>query len=171
MRIVVDVLLLLPALLYQTTLAANFQVRGVGLDLIAVLLASLSMVQGWLYGALGGLACGLILDCVFGQLGYYALQYMLLGMITGMMHLRFRMDNWLLPALTVLGAYVVKELVPVTYLFFANAQVGWGYAALKILACAVICAVVFMPVHALIRRLHRWDVISAPIFRFHGRKW
>ena len=29
MRIVVDVLLLLPALLYQTTLAANLEVRGV----------------------------------------------------------------------------------------------------------------------------------------------
>mgnify|MGYP000016568133 CR=1 FL=1 len=35
MRIVVDVLLLLPALLYQTTLAANLEVRGVGVDLIA----------------------------------------------------------------------------------------------------------------------------------------
>ena len=44
MRIVVDVLLLLPALLYQTTLAANLEVRGVGVDLIAVVLASLALV-------------------------------------------------------------------------------------------------------------------------------
>ena len=171
MRIVVDMLMLLPALLYQTTLAADLQVRGVGLDLVAVLLASISMVQGWLYGALGGLCCGLLLDCVFGQMGYYALQYMLLGMLTGLVNQRFRLDNWLLPALTLFGAYLVKELVPVTYLFFSNAQVGWGYAFLKILACAAVCAAVFMPVHWLVRRLHRWDVISAPIFHFHGRKW
>ena len=84
MRIVVDVLLLLPALLYQTTLAANLEVRGVGVDLIAVVLASLALTQGWLYGAVGGLAVGLILDCVFGQMGFYALQYMALGMLVGL---------------------------------------------------------------------------------------
>ncbi len=42
---------------------------------------------------------------------------------------------------------------------------------LKILACGLINAAVLVPVYALIRRLHRWDVISAPIFRFHGKKW
>ena len=62
-------------------------------------------------------------------------------------------------------------MVPVAYLYFARAQVGWGYAFLKILACGLINAVVLVPVYALIRRLHRWDVISAPIFRFHGKKW
>ena len=39
------------------------------------------------------------------------------------------------------------------------------------LACGLLNAAVLVPVHALIRRLHRWDVISAPIFRFHGKKW
>ena len=66
MRIVVDILLLVPALLWQLTLSAQLQVRGVGLDLVAVMLAGISVVQGWLYGALGGLACGLVMDGVFG---------------------------------------------------------------------------------------------------------
>ncbi len=171
MRIVVDVLLLLPALLYQTTLAANLEVRGVGVDLIAVVLASLALTQGWLYGAVGGLAVGLILDCVFGQMGFYALQYMALGMLVGLAGFRFRLDRYVLPALALLAAYVVKEMVPVVYLYFARAQVGWGYAFLKILACGLLNAAVLVPVYALIRRLHRWDVISAPIFRFHGKKW
>ena len=169
MRIVVDVLLLLPALLYQTTLAANLEVRGVGVDLIAVVLASLALTQGWLYGAVGGLAVGLILDCVFGQMGFYALQYMALGMLVGLAGFRFRLDRYVLPALALLAAYVVKEMVPVVYLYFSRAQVGWGYAFLKILACGLLNAAVL--VYALIRRLHRWDVISAPIFRFHGKKW
>ena len=34
-----------------------------------------------------------------------------------------------------------------------------------------VTAAVFLPVHALVRLLHRWDVISAPVFHFHGRKW
>ena len=55
MRVVVDILLLLPAFAWQSALAGHFQVRGVGLDLLAVMLASISLNQGWLYGAIGGL--------------------------------------------------------------------------------------------------------------------
>ena len=171
MRIIVDVLLLVPALLYQSTLSAHFSVRGVGLDLLAVLLASLSIVQGWLYGALGGLICGLILDGVFGVTGYWSLQYMLFGLAVGLANERIRSDRWLLPALTVFAAYALKELVPVVYLYLVSAQIGWGYAFLKILASCAVCTAVFLPVHWLMKRLHRWDVISAPIFHFHGRKW
>lgn len=171
MRIVVDILLLLPALIYQNTLAANFQYRGVGLDLVAVVLATISIVQGWLYGALGGLVCGLIMDGVFGQPGYYALQYMLVGMLMGLGNERFRFDNWVLPAFAMLAVYMVKELIPAIYLFFAYAQVSWGYVFIKMIASSAVCALALLPIHWLNRMLHRWDVISAPIFNFHGRKW
>ena len=57
---------------------------GVGLDLVAVLLASLSIVQGWVYGAIGGLLCGLVMDCVFGVTGMWSLQYMLVGLLVGL---------------------------------------------------------------------------------------
>lgn len=171
MRIIVDVLLLLPALLYQATLSAHFSVRGVGLDVLAVLLASLTIVQGWLCGALGGLICGMVLDGIFGVTGYWALQYMLFGMVVGLVNERIRPGRRLLPVLTVFAAYLLKELVPVVYLYLVSAQIGWGGALGKVLISAALCAAVFVPVHELIRRLHRWDVISAPRFHFHGRKW
>ncbi len=120
MRVVVDVLLLLPALLYQNTLAAHFQVRGVGLDLIAVLLATMSLVQGWLYGAVCGLVCGLIMDGVFGLTGYHALGYMMLGMVVGLAGEKFRLDNWIGPALALFVAYLLKEMIPIVYLYFAR---------------------------------------------------
>ena len=84
MRVVVDILLLLPAFAWQSALAGHFQVRGVGLDLLAVMLASISLNQGWLYGAIGGLICGVMMDSVFGMTGFYALQYMALGMLVGL---------------------------------------------------------------------------------------
>ncbi len=171
MRVVVDVLLLLPALLYQNTLAAHFQVRGVGLDLIAALLATMSLVQGWLYGAVGGLVCGLIMDGVFGLTGYHALGYMMLGMVVGLAGEKFRLDNWIGPALALFVAYLLKEMIPIVYLYFASAQVGWAYALLKTVLSGALCAAVFLPVHWAMRRIHRWDVVSAPIFHFHGRKW
>ena len=70
MRILLDILLLLPALLWQLTLGAQIQVRGVGLDALAIVLAVMASVQGWMYGALGGLLSGLIMDGIFGQTGY-----------------------------------------------------------------------------------------------------
>lgn len=171
MRILVDLMLLLPALLWQLTLSAHVQVRGVGLDLAAVVLACMSVVQGWLYGALGGLLLGLVMDGVFGQTGYWALQYMLFGMAVGLISERLHKSQWALSALAVLAAYVLKELVPAAYLYFAGAQVDFAAAALKILAGAAVCAVLYLPALWAMRRLHRWDVISAPIFNFHGRKW
>lgn len=171
MRILVDVLLLLPALLWQLTLSAHFQVRGVGLDLLAVVLAVMSVVQGWLYGALGGLLCGLVMDGVFGQTGYWALQYMLFGMIVGLISERLHPRQWVLSALTVLGAYAIKELIPVVYLYIADAQVGFVAAAFRVLLRAAVCMIAYLPALWGMRRLHRWDVISAPIFHFHGRKW
>lgn len=171
MRIVVDVLLFLPALLFQTTLAAHFSVRGVGLDLVAVLVASLSIVQGWIWGAVGGLLCGIVMDCVFGVAGYWSLQYMLIGLAVGLANDGARRERWVLPALTVFGACALRELPVMVYLYFVSAQVSWGYALLKVLAGSAVCTAVFLPVHWLIQRLHRWDVISAPSFHFHGRKW
>ena len=171
MRIIVDVLLLLPALLYQTTLSAHFSVRGVGLDLVAMLLASLSIVQGWAYGAVGGLLCGIVMDCVFGVTGYWSLQYMLIGLLVGLLGDGARQGRWLVPALTVFGACALRELPVMVYLYFISAQVVWGYALVKVLAESLLCTAVFLPVHWLIRRLHQWDVISAPRFHFHGRKW
>lgn len=171
MRIIVDLLLLTPAVLYQSTLAAHFSVRGVGLDLVAVLLASLSIAQGWIYGAVGGLICGLVLDGVFGAVGYWSLQYLLVGMLVGLANERLRRPGWVVSGLTVLAACMIRELVPVAYLYLVSAHVGWGYALIKVLAQSALCALAFLPVHWLIQRLHRWDVISAPSFRFHGRKW
>ena len=171
MRILVDVLLLLPALLWQLTLSARVQVRGVGLDLVCVMLAAITVVQGWLYGALGGLLCGLVLDGVFGQTGYWSLQYMLFGMVVGLLSERLHPRQWLVSALTVLCAYVLKELIPVIYLYIADAQVSFGAAGLRVLLRAGVCMAVYLPALWALRRLHRWDVISAPIFHFHGRKW
>jgi len=36
---------------------------------------------------------------------------------------------------------------------------------------AGVCMAAYLPALWALRRLHRWDVISAPIFHFHGRKW
>ena len=107
MRVVVDILLLLPAFAWQSALAGHFQVRGVGLDLLAVMLASISLNQGWLYGAIGGLICGVMMDSVFGMTGFYALQYMALGMAVGLAGEKFRMGNWIGP----MAALFVLRLV------------------------------------------------------------
>ena len=58
MRVVVDILLLLPAFAWQSALAGHFQVRGVGLDLLAVSCGR-KVPHGQLDRADGGAFCGL----------------------------------------------------------------------------------------------------------------
>ena len=142
MRVILDILLLLPALLYQSALAAHFTYRGVGVDLLAVLLASIAINQGWLYGAVGGFAAGLILDCTFGHSGLYVLQYMALGMFVGLVNERFRLDAIVLPALLMgyLSAGSLTEYASLEELRLLLVQHGWtGTTAL--------CAVLFTLFH------------------------
>ena len=140
MRVILDILLLLPALLYQSALAAHFTYRGVGVDLLAVLLASIAINQGWLYGAVGGFAAGLILDCTFGHIGLYALQYMALGMFVGLVNERFRLDAIVLPALLTLGACAAREIVPEVYLYFLLGLRAAARAAVRRAGRRALCA-------------------------------
>ena len=171
MRVLLDVLLLVPALLLQNTLLGRFTVHGVGLDLLAAVLAAIACAQGWMAGGLCGLLCGIVMDGVFGHVGYYALQYLLLGMTVGLLRERWIHGHLLLPVLSLLIGYALKELVPVLYLYLTGAEIGWMAALLRVAVSAGVCAAVFIPLHLLVQRLHRWDVISGPDFRFHGRNF
>ena len=136
-------------------------------------LTKIAMILSFVWAGFAalGLLCGIVMDCVFGVTGMWSLQYMLIGVLVGLANDGARQERWLLPALLVLGACALRELPVMVYLYFASAQVGWGYALVKVLAGSALCTAVFLPVLWLIRRLHRWDVISAPRFHFHGRKW
>ena len=172
MRILIDLLLLVPALLYECSVSGFLQVAGVGLSVLAVVLAALSFVQGWELGVAAGLICGVILDSLFGHIGLCAFQYTFIGLFMGLAGQSLNpMKHTITPALLLFALCFVKEIVPAIYLFVIGGSVSWGYAALQLLMESLVTAVLFIPLLLLLRLLFRWDVLSAPVFRFHGKKW
>ncbi|GEM_PF-1420408 len=172
MQLLLDFLLLAPALLYECSVSGFLQFFGVGLNLLAIVLAVLSFMQGWIMGAAAGFVCGLILDAVFGHFGLCAFQYMLIGLVMGLAGQKLNpMKRTLTPALMLFALCFVKEIVPAIYLFVIGGEVSWGYAMLQLLLESLVTAILFVPLLLLVRLLLRWEVISAPVFRSHNRKW
>ena len=165
MKTVLDVLLLAIALIYEFGFGADLSFRGVGLDLVCVLLCSLSIWQGPIYGAVAGLLTGLIMDGVYGHIGFYASAYLAVGLLAGLFAEKMRFDKLVMPLLCFALLYVLKELPAVIYIFFADVPISWPLAFLKILGCVLVGAAAFVPIHLGVSKLHEWEVIQAPLFR------
>ncbi len=169
MKAVLDVLVLSLALAYEFGFGARFSFHGVGLDLVCVLLCSLSIWQGPAYGAVMGLLAGLIMDGVYGHVGFYAAAYLAVGFLAGLAAEKMRFDRVVMPLLCFTSLYLIKELPALVYLFFADVPISWPLALLKLLGCAAVGAAVFLPLHLALSHLHSWEVIQAPLFR--RKRW
>lgn len=165
MKILLDIVLMAAAVLYQATLSAKLQVQGVGIDLLLILLCSIAILQGPAVGAVCGLISGAILDAMFGHMGFYSAAYLGCGMLIGYLAERMRFDQWVFPLIAFALMFVLKECYALVYIFFCDVAISWGGAFLKVLLGAGVSGVVFIGVHFLLERLHRWEVIRAPLFR------
>lgn len=165
MKNILDILLLGLSTLYQLTLASRLEVRGIGVDVLCVLLSSLALLQGPVYGSFYGLVVGLILDGVFGHVGYYAAMYLFVGFMAGLLSEKVRMNRFILPVVIFVGLFLVKELYAIVYIFFSNGLVSWGMIVVKTLACTLLSAGAFFVAHWLLTKVHKWEVIQAPLFK------
>lgn len=169
MKALLDIVLLLIGLVYELNLSGMLSYRGVGIDLLCVLLCSLSILQGPIYGAVCGLAVGVILDGIFGHFGLYAAGYLAVGLLAGLFAEKMRFDKIVMPLICFAVLYLFKELPAVLYLFFQAVPISWPSVFLKLLLGALVGCALFMPLHLLFVRLHKWEVVQAPLF--HNRKW
>ena len=73
--------------LLQTTVFQWFSLAGVTPNLLVIVAVTAGLLNGSVPGIFCGLACGLFVDCVYGNvIGLYALFYMLDGYLAGMIH-------------------------------------------------------------------------------------
>lgn len=169
MKALLDLLLVFAALLYELGPATALSYRGVGVDLLCVLLCSLAILQGPVYGAVCGVLAGVVLDGIFGHFGFYASAYLAVGLFAGYLAETMRFDRVMMPLLCFAALYLLKELPALLFLFFQDVPVSWVFVFMKLLGCMLAGCAVFLPVHLGISRLHRWEVIQAPLF--HSGKW
>lgn len=160
MRRLLLALLVVAAVVLQTTVAARLPLPGAAPDLVLVVVVAVALREGSRTGALTGFAAGLLADASGdAELGRLALAYVLAGWLAGLLQQDARASP-VVPALACAGAAAVTVLLQAgTGVLLSDPRVSGG-AVLRALAstvpyCAVLAPVVFPAVGALLRRPDR----------------
>ncbi len=139
-KIIKDVLLyfllVVVSYLLQTTLFKWIEIRGISPNLLIVVVVSISLLKGRLYGSLVGVFIGIFCDAFYGgPFGFYSIVYMNVGFFCGYLHNIFYKDNIVLP-LILMG--ISSILVNYMEFFF-------GYVFRGKLSASEYVGVVFLP--------------------------
>lgn len=103
-------LLLLIAALFQVTVLADLRPMGLVPDLVLVVVIVTTLVRGAGWGGGLGMAAGLILDVLSGELiGLGAATKMLTGILVGKAFRGLFPENYIVPALAVFSATLVDQ--------------------------------------------------------------
>ncbi|NLM69793.1 MAG: rod shape-determining protein MreD [Firmicutes bacterium] len=112
MAVLIYSLIIISALVIQTTIFTSWSLFAVVPDLILVLVVLFSLINGPIFGAKFGFAAGLALDLLVGELiGLNALTKMIIGIVVGLLALRFYKENYVIPLLCVIAATIADQLL------------------------------------------------------------
>ncbi len=112
MAILIYLVIIILALVIQTTIFTSLSFFVVVPDLILVLVVLFSLINGPNFGIKFGFISGLALDLMVGELiGLNALTKMMIGLIVGLLALRFYKENYVIPFVSVVFATIADQLL------------------------------------------------------------
>ena len=146
MREVVILGILLLNLIVQSSIFPFIEVFHVKPDSLLSLVLSFALLAGNPTGALVGFFGGLLQDILFGNnLGLYALQYMVVGYLAGLVYGKLYVDKVFIPILAVIPANIIKQTIMVAYNFFTHSGMALNKVSLQILIPETLYTIVLMP--------------------------
>jgi rod shape-determining protein MreD len=153
MPVIWGVLLVL-ALVIQSTLLPLIAVNGIRPDLLLILVVSSALLLGKEQGVGLGFFAGLLQDLASGNIfGLNVLSKILTGYLAGIMERKVFKENVLLPVLAVVVATVFNSIVVLVTLAFLGFNVDIPAALLNIVFQLAYNAVLAIPVHQLVYRI------------------
>lgn len=168
MRYAVYAILIFIAMILQTTVVPFLSILDIKPDLLCALLIPLALIQGPLTGAALGGICGLILDMMFMSGGFYCPVYTVLCAMAGMLGKRVKPDRFVIPALAGFIAYVLKDLVTLSYLFFGRVDILFSAALVKLLLGSVYTLILLLPIYWGLTALERLPFMRSDYGRGGG---
>ncbi|NLI60564.1 MAG: rod shape-determining protein MreD [Clostridiales bacterium] len=165
MREVVIFGILLLNLIIQSSVFPFMEIFHVKPDSLLSLVVSFSLVAGNPTGALVGFFGGLLQDILFGNnIGLYALQYMLVGYLIGMIYGKMYVDKFFIPIIAVISANIIKQSMMLVYNFFTQSGVLTDKIFFQIIIPESFYTAILMPfVFSFIVKLYR--------NKFMSKKW
>ncbi len=149
--------ILVANLVLQSAVFPHLRVFGVKPDSLLVIVVSYALINGSLGGAILGLFGGLLQDILFSKyIGLYALQYMLVGYMVGMVYQKVYIDRVFLPVLFTIGSYAIKEILMFVLVFFIGHDINLPITLLGIIIPGALYTGLLMPiVHYGMSQLHK----------------
>jgi rod shape-determining protein MreD len=147
-------LLLVFTVIVQTTLSPYVTVLGAKPDVALIMVVSLAMMRGPVWGASVGFAMGLLLDIALVQtMGVSSLLYTLAGYFGGLYGENIDPDAWLPPLVTVFVVTLAEQFLMALFMFLLGVEASVQFVLIKVmLPVAVLNALLAPPVFMVSRR-------------------
>lgn len=151
-------LLILVCFLLQTTVFQTLALADVVPNLLLILTVAFGYMRGEKEGLYIGFACGLLTDCVFGEvLGLYAPIYMVIGYINGFVNKHYYSDDIIIPVALVAASDFVYSFFYYSFEFLLRSRLDFffylGRIMLPELIYTVLISVVF---YKLLHMINSW---------------
>jgi rod shape-determining protein MreD len=156
--------ILLGNIIIQSALFPFITIYGVKPDSLIVLVVSFALLAGNPIGAVTGFFGGLLQDILYGQaLGFYALQYMLIGYFVGMVHGKVFVDGVLVPVFFVGVAIVFQELFMLIRVYFMRLNIPIHNILLSVVLPEALYTILITPlIYYYISKLYKYRFMSKP---------
>lgn len=120
--------------LLQSTVFPALSFAGISPNLLIVVVSAFGLMRGRKEGMWVGFFCGLLVDIFFGfYLGVYALLYMYVGYINGMLQKRFFPDDIKLPMAMIGASDIACNLLVYLFMFLLRGRFDFLYYARSII--------------------------------------
>jgi len=165
MKVLIIVGVLLGNLIIQSSLFPFIEIYGVKPDSLMALVISFALMAGNPTSAVVGLCGGLLQDILFGQnIGFYALQYMLVGYVVGLVYGKVFTGKVLIPVFFVGIASIFRGLFVFLWMYFSGVDVSLHWLFLKVILPETIYTAIITPfIYYYIDKLYR--------NKFMNRRW
>lgn len=158
MRILLTSIIVFVNFILQTTLLHYLSIGGIMPNTALIIVVSYALLRGYKEGAVVGFFSGLLHDIFFGtSIGYYALLYLLAGLLAGRNQKDFYRENYILPVIICSLAAVIYEGIIFFTGFFLQGETNVLYFLFRIaLPEAVYTAVFTIPIYRLLFGINEW---------------
>ena len=127
-RKIVLFLIITICFLLQTTVFQALTFANIAPNLLIIVVSAFGLMRGKKEGLWIGFFCGLLVDIFFGfYLVVYALLYMYIGYINGMLQKRFYPDELRLPMVMIGASDIACYLVIYCIMFLTRSRFHFGY--------------------------------------------
>lgn len=114
--------------LLQSTVFQTLSFAGIAPNLLIIVVSAFGLMRGRKEGMWVGFFCGLLVDIFFGfYLGVYALLYMYVGYINGLLQKRFFPDDIKLPMIMIGASDIACNLLVYFFMFLMRGRFNFLY--------------------------------------------